>query len=97
MESGTRTGNSFNALKQSIAGKIERVAGSLERSEEGSPLGPYSQQASEWLHQSADYVRNFDVERADMHLRNQIRTYPGRSMLIGLAAGMLIGFWIRRR
>jgi hypothetical protein len=97
MESGTQSGNSFNALKESIAGKLDRAAGCLGQSEEGSPRGPYNQQASEWLRQSADYVRNFDVKRADMHLRNQIRAYPGRSMLISLAAGMLIGFWIRRR
>ncbi len=98
MESGIKSGNSFSAVKESIAEKLERAAGSLGRqSEEGSPLGPYSQQASEWLHQSAAYVRNFDIKRADMQLRNQIRAYPGRSMLVGFAAGILIGYWIRRR
>ncbi len=98
-EGGTRSGNSFNAVKESIADKLERAAGSLSRpAEEGSgALGPYSQQASEWLHQSAEYVRNFDIKRADMQIRNQVRTYPGRTLLISLAAGMLVGYWIRRR
>ena len=97
MESGTLQGSSFNVLKESIAEKLEQAAGSLGQSAGGSALGPYSQQASEWLHQSAAYVRDFDIKRADTHLRNQIRTYPGRSMLIGLAAGILIGCWLRRR
>ncbi|MBP1624697.1 MAG: uncharacterized protein H6Q07_2717, partial [Acidobacteria bacterium] len=67
------------------------------RTEQGSALGPYGQQASEWLHQSAGYIRNFDIERADRNLRNQIRSHPGRSMLIGLAAGLLVGMMVRRR
>lgn len=98
MESGTRSGNTFNSVKESIAEKLERAAYSLGRqTEEGGTLGPYSQQASEWLHQSAAYVRDFDIKRADMQLRSQISSHPGRSMLIGLAAGVLVGFWIRRR
>lgn len=96
-QSGTRSGNSFNHVKESIAEKLERAAGSLSGSEEGSALGPYSQQASEWLHQSADYVRKFDLKQADMQLRRQIQTYPGRTVLISLAAGVLVGLWIRRR
>ena len=97
-QSGTNSGNSYKSLRETIAEKLERAAGSLGRqTEQGSELGPYGQQASKWLHQSADYVRNFDLERADRQLRNQIRTYPGRSMLIGLAAGFLVGMLIRRR
>ena len=98
MENGTMSGNSLSVLKESIAEKLEAAAGSLGRqAEEGTVLGPYGQQASEWLHQSAAYVRDFDIKRADTQLRDQIRAYPGRSMLISLAAGILIGYWIRRR
>ena len=95
--SGTRSGNSFNSIKESIADRLERAAGSLTQVEGGGTLGPYSQQASEWLHKSAEYVREFDVHKADTQLRNQIRIHPGRSMLIGLGAGVLIGFLLRRR
>jgi len=97
-QSGTRSGNSFNTVKQSIAEKLERAAGSLGRqTDEGAVLGPYGRQASAWLHHSAAYVRDFDLERANTQLRNQIRTYPGRSMLIGLAAGVMVGLLLRRR
>ncbi len=94
----TTTGNSFNSVKQSIAEKLERAASSLGRqSEEGSVLGPYGRQASEWLHQSAEYVRDFDIERADAELRNQIRMHPGRTILAGFGVGLLVGLLIRRR
>ncbi len=99
MENGeARSGNSFNSVKETIAEKLERAAASLGRPTEGSGvLGPYSQQASEWLHQSADYVRDFDVKKADLQLRNQIRTHPGQSLLIGVGVGFLLGLLLRRR
>jgi ElaB/YqjD/DUF883 family membrane-anchored ribosome-binding protein len=96
--SGTESCDPFNNVKQTIAEKLERAAASLGRqSEGGRVLGPYSQQASQWLHQSADYVREFDVKKADTELRNQIRTHPGKSLLIGVGAGMLLGLLLRRR
>jgi len=89
---------SFAAFKETIAEKLDRAAGSLgEKSETGWPMGPYSQQASEWLHQSARYIRAFDIKRADADLKNQIRMHPGKSILISLAAGIAVGFIVRRR
>ena len=96
--SGTETGSSFNSVKQTIAEKLDQAAVSLGgQSEGGQVLGPYSQQASEWLHQSANYVREFDIKNADAKLRNQIRTHPGKSLLIGVGVGMLLGLLLRRR
>ncbi len=94
----TESGNSFNNVKRSIAEKLEQAAVSLGKQSEGShALGPYSQQASQWLHQSADYVRDFDIKKADMELRHQIRTHPGKSLLIGVGVGVLVGLLLRRR
>jgi len=91
-------GNSFNNLKKSIAEKLDQAAGSLGRQTEGSPvLGPCGQQASEWLHCSAEYVRELDVQKADLELRRQIGAHPGRSILISLTAGLLAGLWLRGR
>jgi ElaB/YqjD/DUF883 family membrane-anchored ribosome-binding protein len=96
--SGTEPGNSFNNVKQTIAEKLELAAISLGgQSESGHGPGPYCQQASQWLHQSADYVREFDIKRADAELRNQIRMHPGKSLLIGVGVGMLLGLLLRRR
>lgn len=95
---GPMSGNSFSTFKENIAERLHRAAGSLARQTgEESVFWPCSRQASEWLHHSAEYVKNFDVQRADEQIRNQIRTYPGRSMLVCLAAGILVGLWIRRR
>jgi ElaB/YqjD/DUF883 family membrane-anchored ribosome-binding protein len=97
-KSTTGSGNSFNTIKHNIAEKLEKAADSLGRQTEGGhALGPCSQQASQWLHQSADYVREFDIKEADMKLRNQIRTHPGQSLLIGVGVGVLLGLMLRRR
>ena len=96
--SGAESGRSFATFKENIAEKLERAACSLERqAESGQAMGPYSRQASEWLHHSARYVRAFDIKQADADLRNQIRTHPGKSILIGLAAGAVVGYMFRRR
>ena len=96
--SGAESSNSFNNVKQTIAEKLDRAAVSLGRQSEGGHIfGPCSKQASEWLHQSADYVREFDIKKADTELRNRIRMHPGKSLLIGLGAGVLLGLLVRRR
>jgi hypothetical protein len=95
---GTESSRSFAAFKETIAEKLDRAAGSLGRqSETGQASGPYSRQASEWLHQSAQYIRAFDMKRADADLKNQISLHPGKSVLISLAAGFALGFMLRRR
>ncbi len=91
------TGNSLNTLKRTIAEKLEKAAISLgKRTEAGRDPGPYNRQVSEWLHHSAEYVRELDIKKADLELRNRIRTHPGKSILAGLTAGLLIGLWLRR-
>lgn len=85
-----------SSVKETIAGKLEQAAGSLEQCEQGG-LGPYSKQASEWLRHSAEYVRRFDVGQTDKDIRTMISAHPGRSILVSMAAGVLIGAWIRHR
>jgi hypothetical protein len=97
MENSTSSSNSFIRFKETVAEKIERAANSLEGTEPGQALGPYSQQASQWLHESARYIRSFDIKEADANIRAHIRVHPGKSVLIGLATGFIIGFWVRRR
>lgn len=90
--------NVWETLKTAVAEKLEHAAGSLDAPGASAyPAGPYSRQASEWLHHSAAYVRALDLQKADLELRGRIQTHPGRSVLIGLAAGLLAGFWLQRR
>jgi ElaB/YqjD/DUF883 family membrane-anchored ribosome-binding protein len=54
-------------------------------------------QASEWLGHSAEYIRQFDLTKADAGVREYVRQSPGRSLLIAGAVGLIIGFILRRR
>ena len=60
-------------------------------------IAHYGKQASEWLDQSAEYVRQFDYEQADARVREYVRQSPGRSLLLAGAVGLIIGAILRRR
>jgi ElaB/YqjD/DUF883 family membrane-anchored ribosome-binding protein len=60
-------------------------------------MAQYGKQASEWLDQSAEYVRQFDYEQADANVREYVRQSPGHSLLIAGAVGLIIGAILRRR
>jgi ElaB/YqjD/DUF883 family membrane-anchored ribosome-binding protein len=60
-------------------------------------MAQYGKQASEWLNQSAEYVRQFDYERADARFREYVGQSPGRSLLIAGGVGLIIGAILRRR
>ena len=91
----------FENVKNIIADKIHYVAGVL--SEKAADQGAQSgiaqcgKQASGWLDQSAEYVRQFDYEQADARVREYVRQSPGRSLLIAGAVGLIIGAMLRRR
>ena len=97
--SGKSTG--FENVKNIIAGKLHNVAEALgEKAADQhaqSGIAQYGKQASEWLDQSADYVRQFDYEQADASVREYVKQSPGRSLLIAGAVGLIIGAILRRR
>jgi ElaB/YqjD/DUF883 family membrane-anchored ribosome-binding protein len=91
----------FENVKTVIADKIHKVAevlGDKARDQKAqSGMAQYGKQASEWLEQSADYVRQFDYEQADAKVREYVRQKPGRSLLIAGGIGLMIGAILRRR
>ena len=91
----------FENVKNIIADKIHYVAGVLSEKaadqEARSGIAQYGKQASEWLDQSAEYVRQFDYEQTDAKIREYVRQSPGRSLLIAGAIGLIIGAILRRR
>ena len=97
--SGKSTGLEY--VKTFIADKLHNVAEGLgqKAAEQGSQSGKaqYGKRASEWLDQSADYVRQFDYKQADTNIREYVRQSPGRSLLIAGAVGLIIGAILRRR
>jgi ElaB/YqjD/DUF883 family membrane-anchored ribosome-binding protein len=97
--SGKSTG--FENVKNIIADKFHNVAEVLGEKvadqDTQSGIAQYGKQASEWLDQSAEYVRQFDYEAVDARVREYVRQSPGRSLLIAGAVGLIIGAILRRR
>lgn len=91
----------FENVKNIIADKMHNVAGALggkaADQDAQSGIAQCGKQASEWLDQSAEYVRQFDYEQADARIREYVRQSPGRSLLIAGAVGLIIGVIFRRR
>jgi len=98
-DSGKSTG--FENVKNSIADKLHDVAGVIGEKaadqDAQSDLAQYGKQASEWLNHSAEYVRQFDYERADARVREFVRQSPGCSILIAGGVGLILGAILRRR
>jgi len=97
--SGKSTG--FENVKNKIADKLQSVAkglGDKAADQDGkSGIARYGKQASEWLDQSADYVRQFDYKQADASIREYVKQRPGRSLFIAGVVGLIIGAFLRRR
>jgi hypothetical protein len=91
----------FHNIKNTVADKIHEAADSIRRKSDSpdapAVLSTYGMQASTLLDRSAECIREFDIKQADTQIQEQIRSNPGRSLLIALGAGLLIGIWLRRR
>jgi len=98
---GTSKSTGFENVKNIIADKVHNVAEALDEKaanhDAQSSIAHYGKQASEWLDQSAEYVRQFDYEQVDARVREYVRQSPGRSLLIAGAVGLIIGAILRRR
>jgi ElaB/YqjD/DUF883 family membrane-anchored ribosome-binding protein len=97
--SGKATG--FENVKNSIADKLhsaaERLGEKGAEQDAQSAQAKYGKQASEWLDQSAEYVRKFDYKQTDAGIRAYVKQSPGRSLFIAGAVGLVIGAVVRRR
>lgn len=91
----------FDNVKNIIADKLHTVAAALDEKaadqEVEACMIQYGKQASDWLDQSAEYVRKFDYEQADASIREYIGQNPGRNLLIAGGVGLIIGAVLRRR
>ncbi|MGD9730655.1 MAG: hypothetical protein AB7U45_00625 [Desulfamplus sp.] len=57
----------------------------------------YEDQASEWLAQSVDYIRQLYDEKADESIRQYVSDRPGISLMIAGFAGLITGVVLRHR
>jgi len=97
--SGKSTG--FGNVKNIIADKIHKVAEALDEKaadqDAQTGMAQYGKQASGWMEQSAEYVRQFDYKQVDARVREYFKQSPGRSLLIAGGVGLIIGVILRRR
>lgn len=91
----------FEKVQNSIADKLHNFAEILGEKATNPDahygMTQYGKQASEWLDQSADYVRQFDHAEATSAIREHVGRNPGRSLLIAGGVGLIIGAVLRRK
>jgi ElaB/YqjD/DUF883 family membrane-anchored ribosome-binding protein len=97
--SNPRSGNStLNNIKTTVADKLKSAAQTLsEKSGQNTTVSQYADQASGWLNNAADYVRKIEPDQVKTDIQQQVRTNPGRSLLIAGIAGLVFGAMFRRR
>jgi ElaB/YqjD/DUF883 family membrane-anchored ribosome-binding protein len=98
-EMKSRSGNStFNNIKSAVADKLKAAAQNLEgRATQNSSVSGYAKQASGWLAGAADYVRDADTDQVKSDIQRQVRSNPGRTLLIAGAVGLALGALLKRR
>lgn len=94
-------GSTVDTIKSVIAEKLHTAAGVLQDKvkqvdDQNAPVVRYGRQCSDWLDQSADYVRDLKFSKLNKDLQDQVRRNPGRSILIGAVFGLCLGAWMRR-
>jgi ElaB/YqjD/DUF883 family membrane-anchored ribosome-binding protein len=98
---GSTKSTGFRNAKIIVADQLhdvaEALAGKAANQDDSSGIARYAKQASGWMDQSAEYVRQFDYKQADANAREYVRQSPGRSLLIAGAVGLIIGAILRRR
>ena len=89
------------SLRTKLATLLSKAAGALHEKSSGGGLRETRSeglgQAADWLDQSAEYVKQADMQQVKADVENQIRRNPGRSLLVAGAVGLFLGALIRRR
>ena len=98
-ESSPKSGNStLNTIKTTVADKLKSAAQALsQRSGQNSSVSQYAGQAAGLLNNAADYVREIEPNQVKADIQKQVRSNPGRSLLIAGVAGLVLGTLFRRR
>ncbi|HEY6328276.1 MAG TPA: DUF883 C-terminal domain-containing protein [Blastocatellia bacterium] len=96
-EQPRRANITFDKFKHALADKLQSAASSLETNAAEQGSHSYGWQAAELLDRSASYVRQMDPNELRNEIEAEVRSNPGRSLLIAAGAGLLIGIVLGRR
>jgi ElaB/YqjD/DUF883 family membrane-anchored ribosome-binding protein len=95
----TSGGSTLDTIKDTVADKLHAAAGAIQQKagqNQENAVGGYAGQAAGWLDDAAEYVREVDPHKVKSDIQHQVRSNPGRSLLVAGAAGILIGILLRR-
>jgi ElaB/YqjD/DUF883 family membrane-anchored ribosome-binding protein len=91
----------FDVVKRNVAGRLRQTAEKLNvRSSASSPRSEWvkvTSQTHDWINQAADKIEAMDAVRLKSDFENGVRRNPGRSLLIALTTGLVLGTVLRRR
>ena len=91
-------GSKLDQVKSTVADKLVEAADTLrQKTGQNDAVAPYANQASDWLHHAADYVRDFDPAEVKAGIQRQVHENPGRSLIAAAAVGLALGILLRRR
>jgi ElaB/YqjD/DUF883 family membrane-anchored ribosome-binding protein len=92
--------STLESMKSTVADKLHNVADIIDKKVEqnrGSAVAGYAKNASDWLDNAAEYVRDADPRKVKADIQRQVRNNPGRSLMVAAGAGLVLGFLFRRR
>ena len=97
--SGKATGveNVTNSMAETLQEAAKGLGEKAAEQDAHSGIAQYGKQASDWLDQSAEYVRQFNYAQANARVRDYVKQSPGRSLLLAGTVGLVIGALLRRR
>ena len=96
--SSPRGNSTLDNIKTTVADKLKSAAQALgQRSGQNSTVSQYAGQAAGLLNNAADYVRDMEPDQVKADIQKQVRSNPGRSLLIAGVAGLVLGTLFRRR
>ncbi len=99
-DSQSSGGSTLDTIKENVADKLHAAANTIQQKaaqNQSNPAAAYAGQAAGWLDGAADYVREVDPAKVKTDIQQQVRSNPGRSLLVAGAAGLLLGILFRRR
>jgi len=97
--SQTSGASTLDTIKETVADKLHAAASTIQQKagqNRESPVAGYAGQAAGWLDDAAEYVREVDPQKVKSDIQHQVRSNPGRSLIVAGAAGLLLGILLRR-
>lgn len=101
LKSVSQSDSVVDRAKNVVVDKLRNVSNLLHEQSNrdglNRDLSHYGQQTATWLDRSADYVRDMNPQQVKDDVQNQVRSNPGRTLLIAGGIGLLVGTILRRR